>query len=162
MGGYDVHIVGSVPLADAAAVFEAIGAALGDRVPRIPDGETGDRLDWVSWLAPLFADNPAFEPTGRDHLVHAQAKPLPRFRLRKGVRAAEVAFGELGYAAHAARSYLAFSKARAAGRIPAHCRFQVDLAPAHTIMTIFVDEADQAALEPVYDAELRREINGDK
>ncbi len=158
MGGYDVHIVGSVPLVDAAAVFETIGAALGDRVLRIPDGETGERLNWVSWLAPLFADNLAFEPTGRDHMVHAAATPLPRYRLRPGVQASEVRFGELGYAAHAARSYEVFSKAKAAGRIPAHCRFQVDLAPAHTIMTIFVDEADQAALEPVYDAALHREI----
>ena len=158
MGGYDVHIVGSVPLADAAEVFDTIGAALGNRVPRIPDGETGERLNWVSWLAPIFDDNPAFEPTGRDHLVHTTATPLPRYRLKSGVRASEVRFGELGYAAHAARSYEAFSKAKAAGRIPPGCRFQVDLAPAHTIMTIFIDEADQAALEPIYDAALRREI----
>lgn len=158
MAGHDVHIVGSVPLADAAAVFAAIGAALGTRVLRIPDGETGERLDWISWLAPLFADNPAFERVERDHLVHAQAKPLPRFRLRQGVAAADVAFGELGYAGHAARSYQAFAAAKAAARIPERCRFQVDLAPSYTIMKIFVDEADQAALEPVYDAALRREI----
>ncbi len=158
MAGYDVHIVGSVPLADAAAVFEAIGAALGERVPRIPDGETGDRLNWISWLAPLFADNPAFEPAGRDYLVHAQASAMPHHRLKSGVGASEVAFGELGYAAHAARSYGAFAAAKAAGRIPARCRFQVDLAPAHTIMRSFVDEADQAAVEPVYDAALWAEI----
>jgi hypothetical protein len=158
MSGYDVHIVGSVPLPDAAAVFATLGGALGDRIHRVPDGETGERLDWVSWLAPLFAANPALEPTGDDHLVHAEATPLPRFRLKPGAKARDVNFGALGYADHAARSYAAFTEARSDGTLPAPCRFQVALAPAHTIMTIFFDEADQAALEPVYDAELKREI----
>src|SRR5439155_15999924 len=45
-----VHLVGSVPLKDARDVFETVSAALGDRLKRIPDGETGERSDWITWL----------------------------------------------------------------------------------------------------------------
>ena len=45
-----VHLVGSVPMADAGAVFETASAVLGPFLRRIPDGETGERLDWVTWL----------------------------------------------------------------------------------------------------------------
>jgi hypothetical protein len=45
----DVHLVGSVPMASAREVFETVGRALGPRLKRIPDGETGERADWITW-----------------------------------------------------------------------------------------------------------------
>ena len=48
------HLVGSVPLASAEAVFRTISAEIGDRVRRIPDGETGPRSDWIVWQLPVF------------------------------------------------------------------------------------------------------------
>jgi hypothetical protein len=54
-----VHFVGSVPLSDAREVFATTSAALGSRLRRIPDGETGERSDWITWLEPAFAGNPA-------------------------------------------------------------------------------------------------------
>jgi hypothetical protein len=57
----NVHLVGSVPMASAREVFETVGAALGSRLRSIPDGETGRRLDWITWLEPVFAENPALE-----------------------------------------------------------------------------------------------------
>ena len=50
----DILIVGSVPLADAEAVFRTIAAALGARVRRIPDGETGARINWIESQSPVF------------------------------------------------------------------------------------------------------------
>jgi hypothetical protein len=50
-----VHLVGSVPGTGAADVFERVSAALGPRLKRIPDGETGKRADWITWLEPVFA-----------------------------------------------------------------------------------------------------------
>ena len=50
-----VHIVGSMPLAGAREVFETLSAALGRRITRFPDGETGERGDWITWLEPVFA-----------------------------------------------------------------------------------------------------------
>src|SRR5207249_2931377 len=66
-----VHLVGSVPMRDAREVFETLSAALGQRLRRIPDGETGKRLDWITWLEPLFADHSAFEQSGSKFRLHA-------------------------------------------------------------------------------------------
>jgi hypothetical protein len=70
MPGRNVYLVGSVPLADAAQVFETVGAALGKRLLRIPDGETGMRQDWITWLESVFRDNPALEPSEEIFHVH--------------------------------------------------------------------------------------------
>ena len=73
MAGRDVYLVGSVPMADAAQVFEAVSAALGRRIKRIPDGETGERGDWITWLEPVFAQSPALEKSGDIFRLHATA-----------------------------------------------------------------------------------------
>ena len=70
MGGQaqprSVLLLGSVPLGSAAEVFETVGGTLGSLAPRIPDGETGDRLGWIAWTRDHFktttgarADRPA-------------------------------------------------------------------------------------------------------
>ena len=82
MSARNVHLVGSVPMADAEEVFETVSAALGTRIKRIPDGETGERGDWITWLEPVFADNPAFAEVGRI---------LPRPRERHRARALHAA-----------------------------------------------------------------------
>jgi hypothetical protein len=158
MTGYDVHIVGSVPLDSAAAVFTAVGAALGDRISTIPDGETGERLTWIGWLESVFTDNPALELAGQEFRVHPNAPPQKQYRLKPGVTASALHFGDLGYAEIAARSYRDFAAAKKAGKIPTLCRFQVDIAPAHTVVRSFIHEDGQAAVEPIYDAALRSEI----
>jgi hypothetical protein len=56
-----VHLVGSVPLASADAVFRTVAAAVGDRLRRMPDGETGPRSDWILWQYPVFSSRPQFE-----------------------------------------------------------------------------------------------------
>ncbi len=56
----NVHLIGSVPLSNAHDVFETVSTALGPRITRLPDGETGERGDWITWLESVFADNPAF------------------------------------------------------------------------------------------------------
>jgi len=43
-----VHLVGSVPLKNAREVFETVCAALGPKLKRVPDGETGERSDWIT------------------------------------------------------------------------------------------------------------------
>ena len=89
------HLVGSVPLASAETVFRTIAAEIGDRVRRIPDGETGPRSDWIVWQLPVFTTPRHLEvvPPGPDSW-----RPLPRVRLADGARPESVAFGALGYA----------------------------------------------------------------
>src|SRR6266496_2590818 len=79
MAGRDVYLVGSVPMASAQDVFEKVSAALGPRIKRIPDGETGERGDWITWLEPVFANNPAFQKSGEFFRVHATGTGRERY-----------------------------------------------------------------------------------
>jgi hypothetical protein len=153
---YQVHIVGSVPLPDAATVFETLGRTLGAAAPRLPDGETGARLNWITWLEPVFRDNAAFTPTDEQFLVHAQATAMKRYRLRPG---AAIRFDNLGIADIAEKSYAEFKRAKDAGKVPAATKFQIDIAPGHTLVRAFVREEDQAQVEPLYDEAIGREID---
>src|ERR1700754_1965170 len=104
-----VHLVGSVPLADAREVFGTVSDALGPRLKRIPDGETGDRSDWITWLEPAFANNPALEKSDELFPIPATGPPRIRYRLKPGKTAADVKFDNLFYADVAKQSYAEFA-----------------------------------------------------
>lgn len=54
-----VHLVGTVPSDDARAAFDLFASTLdGHLPPWIPDGETGDRLDWVQRIIDGLRDHP--------------------------------------------------------------------------------------------------------
>jgi hypothetical protein len=159
MPGHDVHLIGSVPMASPDEVFESVSAALGQRLRRIPDGETGSRIDWITWLEPVFSENPAFEISDELFRVHEQSTARRRYRLRPGVSVADVRFGNLFYADHARESYAVFRRLRDAGKIPPGMRFQVDLVPAHSVIWLFVAEELQAAVDPLYNDAVCREID---
>lgn len=54
-----VHLVGTVPADDAAGAFALFESALDGRLPRwIPDGETGDRQDWVQRIVVGLQEHP--------------------------------------------------------------------------------------------------------
>jgi hypothetical protein len=159
MAGRGIYLVGSVPLSSAAEVFEKVSAAFGPRIMRIPDGETGERIDWVTHLESLFRDNLVFEPSNEVFSVHAGAVKRQRYRLKAGYAPQDVNFGNLGYADNARRSYAEFIRLRNAVKIPARTRFQVDLVPAHSVLWLFVVEDQQLALDAVYNAAVGREID---
>ena len=62
-------------------MFRRTAGALGDRLRRIPDGETGPRSDWILWQYPVFSSRPQFEvgPPG-----DGTYRALPKLRLRAG------------------------------------------------------------------------------
>jgi SAM-dependent methyltransferase len=149
------HLVGSVPLASPEAVFRAIAAEIGDRVRRIPDGETGPRSDWIVWQLPVFTTQRQLEvvPPGPDSW-----RPLPRVRLADGARPESVTFGALGYADAAISSYRVFARLKRDGLVPVGCRFQVCLPTPVAPISAFVVPEHQALLEPVYEDQLLREL----
>jgi hypothetical protein len=97
-----VHLVGSVPLRDAKAVFRTLSEQLGDRLRRLPDGETGPRADWIVWQYPVLSSRPQFEVAPPAPEFY---RALPRLRLRAGTDAGNLRFGSLGYADAAVASY---------------------------------------------------------
>ena len=98
MSARNVYLVGSVPMADAATVFETVSAALGNSLLTLPDGETGERIDWITWLEPVFRDNPAFELSPEVFQLHSQAAKHKRYQLKAGVSIEDVRFDNLFYA----------------------------------------------------------------
>jgi hypothetical protein len=155
----NVHLVGSVPLANAEAVFETVSAALGARITRLPDGETGARSDWITWLEPAFANNPAFQKSGEFFRVHASGTGRERYTLKPGFRPEDVRFDNLFYADIAKASYAEFKRLKAAGKIAAGTKFQVDLVPAHSVIWLFLVDALHAPIDPLYNDALKREID---
>ena len=89
-----VHLVGSVPLGSPGEVFRTVAGAVGDRLHRMPDGETGPRSDWILWQYPVFSSRPQFEvgPPSEDSY-----RTLPTLRLRDGDAGAGLVFDSLGY-----------------------------------------------------------------
>jgi hypothetical protein len=157
--GRGVHLVGSVPMANAQEVFETVSAALGRRIRRLPDGETGERLDWITWLEPIFAGNPALERSDEFFRVHATGTGRNRYTLKAGAAPESVRFDNLLYGDIAERSYAVFRRLRDAGRIAAGTKFQVDLVPAHSVLWLFLVDQLHAPLDPIYNEAVKREID---
>lgn len=149
------HLVGSVPLASAETVFETVAAHLGDRVRRIPDGETGPRSDWIVWQLPVFTSQPQLEVVPP---APNSWRPLPRVRVADGAAGERVKFEALGYAEAALASYRVFARLKRDGRVPAACRFQVCLPTPLAPISAFVAAEHQAVLEPPYEARLLEEL----
>ena len=154
-----VHLVGSVPLRNACEVFATVSGVLGSRLKRIPDGETGDRSDWITWLEPAFSENPAFEKSDELFRVHATGTKRIRYRLRAGKSVNDVRFDNLFYADIAQASYDEFAALKREGVVPRGCRFQIDLVPAHSVIWLFLQDDLHAPLDSVYNDALKREID---
>jgi ubiquinone/menaquinone biosynthesis C-methylase UbiE len=151
-----VHLVGSVPLADAAEVFRTVGGALEDRLRRIPDGETGPRADWIVWQYPVLSSRTQFEvapPTPHSY------RALPRLRLREGDDGDDLTFDQLGYAEAATSSYQIFSILKRDGELPRGCRFQVSLPTPLAPISAFVALDDQPLAERAYEAAMVAELD---
>jgi hypothetical protein len=137
----DIHLVGSVPLGSARDVFTACGKMLGARAARLPDGETGERSNWIACQTNLF-QAPMFEPLPKTDKAMAA-----RFSLADG---ATPRFGSLGYAKAARASWQDFHALRAAGTLPTSTRFQVSLPTPLAVVVRNIRLEDQAAVEPAY------------
>src|SRR5262245_17338330 len=127
-----VHFIGSVPLASTDDVFRTLATELGDRLSRIPDGETGERRRWIWWQRTMLEHHPAME-VDRDtppiEIRQWDGVVLRRselFRLRAGVAPDTVDF-PTGYAEVARESWSRFDALRRAGVIATGTRFQVCL-----------------------------------
>ncbi|HVB79587.1 MAG TPA: hypothetical protein VNE82_06505 [Candidatus Binataceae bacterium] len=162
----DVLIVGSVPLADADEVFRTIADILGERVERMPDGETGKRAKWIEWQSPVFDDHPLFERIAQETETDWRNKEVDKsWRLsgwhvvRAGVSPQSVSFGPLGYAAAARASYRVFSQLKRDRVVNASCRFQVSIPTPYNVIDQLVAPDHRLAVEPAYEARILAEID---
>jgi hypothetical protein len=174
----ELMLVGSVGLGSAEEVFRAVSRAIGDRVRRIPDGETGARSLWVYWPRSVLERNDAFEVDPEEGARGTRATspvegvrrwigneaarqgepPPPRMRLRAGVDPRQVRFDAPGYAGVAQESYAVFRRLREEGAIRRGVRFQVSLPTTAAFLNAHVVYAHHPAVEPLYRGRLLDEV----
>jgi hypothetical protein len=148
-----VLLVGSVPLAPAAKVFETVARSIGDLVSRIPDGE---QIGWSSAARRTFREHPALELSHKVPLNAHGADPVEIFRLKPGHRAADLTLGPYGYAENAIKSYESFRTLRDQGVIAQGTRYQATLAGPGT--SAFCIQLPAEEILPISRAALAREI----
>jgi hypothetical protein len=151
-----VLLVGSVPLESSTAVFEVVAASLGGIVKRIPDGEVGERTQWIMWQANVLKSAKGLEPGSSREIAPGYSIAL--YRIPSGEKAASVEFGPLGYASAAIESYEGFKRLRAEGRIPNGVRFQVSLPTSFAVGMQFIEPEFVGSVWPRYQARLNEEI----
>lgn len=151
-------LVGSVNLPDAESTFRAAVGALGRRLRRVPDGETGDRFHWIVFQADLLGRADGIERVG-DEPVLLRNLDLRPLRLADGADPAGIVLPKLDYARAALESYATFSALRERGAIPAGVRFQVSLPTPLAVVVALVREEDRAAFEPLYERALYAELD---
>jgi hypothetical protein len=152
-----VHLVGSIGLDSVEEVFGTVGPRLGHRLKRIPDGEPGPRRLWVSFQYPLLRSSPFLRPDPSGALRKTSGFPL--LCLAEDARAAEVSFGELGYAREARGSYLDFIAARERGDLAPGMRFQVCLPTPMSVIYAFCTPRNVVAIEAAYEKAMSREVD---
>jgi len=142
-----VHFNGSVNLADAGSVMREIVTRVPSGLRRIPDGETGDRGNWIYFQLQKFLPLPWLVPARPVGEADGEYEELPQLRLADGTDPAQVSWPDLGYADAYLKSYETFAALRKEGVIPADVRFQVEYpTPLASIGGYIVPEQQQALL----------------
>ncbi|MDY0985046.1 hypothetical protein SOM10_14175 [Microbacterium sp. CFBP9023] len=152
-------LVGSVNFDDAETTMRTAAELLGPRLRRIPDGEVGKRFHWIMFQPDVLGEADGIERIGDEPIpfrAGIDARPL---RIADGVDAASIQLPPLGYADAAIESYAIFSRLRDKGVVPAATRFQVSLPTTVAVVSSFFFGDDRAAIDPVYTAALRREVD---
>ena len=161
--GLAVHMIGSLPLPDAETAFRTVGGALGAHMPFLPDGETGRRRRWISFIADQLKAHPDLEidptvpPFDFTQWDGKVVYTVERLRVREGVDRASLAFAT-GYADDAIRNYGIFARLKAEGAIPASVKYQICMAPPLAIAFNFMSPNAYDDFVPAYSAHLRDEF----
>lgn len=140
--GSEVLFLGSLPLNSASEAFTTALRALPSCLQRVPDGETGERGNFIAWQHPVFPKELVQQRWG--------GGPLPSTTAAYSL--ADIK--PTGYDDHALASYKTFCELRTAGTIPSGVRFQVALPSPHTVVRGFIETEYCPVIEPLYEARL--------
>jgi hypothetical protein len=146
-----VHFNGGVNLPDAETVMREIARRVPQGLRRIPDGETGDRRQWVFFQAPKFAATRGLEREAATTVNDANYfSGFSDMRIAEGVDPADLGWPDLGYADAYAESFQTFRKLKQQHVIPAGARFQAEYPTPFAVTTNFVVPGHQSRVEDSY------------
>lgn len=153
------HLNGGVNLADAETVMREIVARVPVGLRRLPDGETGDRKNWIFFQLQKFWQTPGIEQAGvRDQPAEGYEE-MPKVRLANDVDPTSIEWPNLGYADAYQRSFEIFGKLRDDGVVPGGVRFQVQYPTPLASINGWVVPEDQDRIEPSYEAALFADLD---
>jgi hypothetical protein len=148
-----VHFNGAVNLPDAETVMREIVARVPEGLRRIPEGETGDRQQWIFFQLQKFWETPGLEPSEPVDAGSGYGA-MPKVRLSEGTAPGDIAWPNLGYADAYEESYATFSKLQQEGVIPAGIRYQVEYPTPLASMSAWMVDEDRDAVEASYESAL--------
>jgi len=152
---FPIHLVGSIPLKDAADVFSTVAATIGDHVHKVPDGETGVRSRWLLWQQAVFDRCPQLVSVETES---GYSEKDAEYHLRPSVSADQVDFGDLGYAGAALESFPSFKALKDQGKFKPDARFQVSLPTPLAVAHAFFAPEIIGDIEPFYEQAMMREV----
>jgi hypothetical protein len=153
-----VHFNGSVNLPDTETVMREIAARVPSGVSRIPDGETGERQQWIFFQLGKFQQTPGLEPDVPVDMTDEYAQ-MPKVRLSAGTDPEGIGWPSLGYADVYQDSLAVFNELQEEGTIPAGVRFQVEYPTPLASISGWLIPEDQDRLEPSYERALFADLD---
>jgi len=145
------HFNGSVNLADTESVMREIVSRVPVGLRRIPDGETGDRGNWILFQMHKFLQSPALVLVQQGDGGAGDYEQTPRLRLADGIDPAQMRWPDIGYADAYLASYDTFAALREQGVIPDGVRFQVEYPTPLASIGAYIVPEQQAALLGSYE-----------
>jgi hypothetical protein len=149
-----VHFNGGVNLADTETVMREIARRVPHGVSRIPDGETGDRQNWIWFQLDKFLQTPGLESDVPVDMAVESAEYVQMPKVRLTVDAGDVDWPNLGYADVYQDSFAVFDRLQSDGVIQPGVRFQVEYPTPLASINAWLVEEDQDRLEPSYETAL--------
>ena len=154
-----VHFNGSVNLADTESVMREIVSRVGSGFRRVPDGETGDRGNWIFFQMQKFLQSPFLVLEGPAAAADGDYEQVPQVRLADGVDPADMRWPDLGYADVYLTSYQTFAALRGQGVIPGGVRFQVEYPTPLASISAYIVPEQQEALLGSYEAAMFADLD---
>jgi methionine synthase II (cobalamin-independent) len=141
MAGF--YLTGSINVPTVDDAFKLVGSQLQPGVTRVPDGEPGDRANWVLTQADVFLKNPTLDVVDG------------KVRVRPGTT---VEFGPVDYHTVAAESYTRFRQARDNGVLAADSRFLVSIPTPFNAVNSFAHFDSQVEVAYAYEQSLKQSV----
>jgi hypothetical protein len=145
------HFNGSVNLADAETVMREIASRVPSGLRRVPDGETGDRGNWIYYQLQKFMQWPSLTMAQLGDAGQGDYRQTPQLRVADGVDPAGVTWPDLGYADAYLESYRTFAALREQRVIPTGVRFQVEYPTPLASIRAYIVPDQQADLLDSYE-----------
>ncbi|KAK9413229.1 hypothetical protein SUNI508_02428 [Seiridium unicorne] len=145
-----VLMVGSVPGASSQEVFTRLTTALPGRLQAVPDGETGERWNYIGWQLNRFPLLARRDELGGTPLPESGFE-LPTFTLAD---IKPTAYDDL-----ALSSYAEFKRLRQKQIIPSNVRFQIGLPSPYSVLQGHLKQKLAKVIEPLYEQRFAETID---